>query len=230
MEFFEPLQFAINVLVQMRQQRLAVFRLVGHQQDIGVRLQVARVDPLSQQEIGDTLLSDTNDPNQEITQGVAVGVGLSKNRVVRQVDVFDLFRGDVFTLSQLEEVLHSVDDVQSAILVDFSHVTSGEPAFFVHRLGSFLGVLVVSVENLRASQLQFTAKQAVIVLQEVTHFREFSHSHFHSDSGGTQRTGHRLPLRRQRKPSKGLGKTVPLSETTGKRRLEELHRRRRDGG
>lgn len=67
-------------------------------------------------------------------------------------DVLDLLDSHVLPLAQLEDVLLAVDDAEGPIRRDLANVARVEPALRVERLLGLLLVLVVGLENGRATE------------------------------------------------------------------------------
>lgn len=90
---------------------------------------------------------DTEDGDQRRLRRVAVDVGLGQDAGVGEVDVLDALGRDVLALSELEDVLAAIDDLEAAELVDLRNVASRKPPVRVDRLGCLLGVLIVLSEQ-----------------------------------------------------------------------------------
>ena len=66
-------------------------------------------------------------------------------------NVFDLLRGDVLSLTELEDVLLAVDEFESIALDDHADVSCVQPTSLVNRLLRLLWLLVVARDNRRPS-------------------------------------------------------------------------------
>lgn len=74
-----------------------------------------------------------------------------------RVDLFDLLRGDVLSLRQLEDVLGSVDDLEGSVGQQLTDVSTVHESVLVDALVSLGLVLVVAQENGMSSQADLSS-------------------------------------------------------------------------
>lgn len=105
----------------------------------------------------EVLQIDTKDTDKSRLLGITVDKGHGNQVGVTQVDVLDTLGRDVFTLRQLEDVLLTVNNLETTQLVNFSNITSVEPPIGIDGLLGLLLVLVVLAEDTRATEKELTA-------------------------------------------------------------------------
>lgn len=66
------------------------------------------------------------------------------------ISVLELLRSNVLTLGKLEQVLLSVNNLDSMVLMDLSNISCVEPAILIQNLLSLDGVFVISREDTRS--------------------------------------------------------------------------------
>lgn len=110
-------------------------------------------------------------------EGLSVDKDLSNGGALHVV-ILKLFRGDVLSLGELEDVLRSVNDLDGSVGQDLHNVSRVDPAVIVKGFLSLLGVLEVATEHIGAEELEFSSRG--IVVGEVAQFGAVSESHFHS--------------------------------------------------
>lgn len=87
-----------------------------------------------------------NDSYIKVLQRISIKETLS-HVWTSEVNVFNLFWGNILTLTQLVNVLFSVNDLQGAIGQNYSDVSAVIPAFLVNSLFCVLLVKVVTLED-----------------------------------------------------------------------------------
>ena len=92
-----------------------------------------------------------DDRDQMISQRVSMHVDLCDNRR-ESICILDLLQSHIFTLRQLEQVLLSVDDLQSSFSVNLADITRVKPAFGVECLFCILLVAEIAFEDVLASE------------------------------------------------------------------------------
>ena len=123
------------------------------------------------------------------------------------VGVLNLLSGHILTLTQLEDVLLAVDDAQSAVGQPLANIAAAhhmlqaerthapyaivtrpvEPAFRVDRFGGLLRRLVLSTEDVRASEANLSARGSGG--RQVVHLRHVTQAHFVARHGAADVTG-----------------------------------------
>ena len=106
-------------------------------------------------ERGECLREDAKEGDEEGLQGVTMDVGLGKKGEVGEIDVFDTFGGNVFALGKFEDVLHTVDDLESTEAVDSADVAGAEPTVRENGFACFFFGTVVAGEESIAAYEQF---------------------------------------------------------------------------
>lgn len=172
-----PVQFVLlRQSLQLVQNLLPNLRVI---KELLQTCQVGRLYALAQ-DLLDQLsaldrIDDTDEDNVGL-QGVAV-YEERREQGVKSVDAFDLFQRDIFSetfrksssklmlirsnkdyspLTELHNVLHTVNDLQATTVVDYTNVPSVEPSFFVDRLGGVFGILVVALQSHRSADEDFS--------------------------------------------------------------------------
>lgn len=97
-------------------------------------------------ELFDSLLVWVDDSDAAVLEGVSVHEALF-NEGREDKDVFKLLGSDIFTLRQLEDVLRSVDDLDSAVGEDLSNVAGFEPSLLIEGLLSLVITQEVASEH-----------------------------------------------------------------------------------
>jgi hypothetical protein len=86
-----------------------------------------------------------NDGNIKVLQGVAIQEAFS-DIWTSEVNVLDLFWGDVLSLTELVNILFSINDFQGAIGQNYSDVPTVVPAILIDGLFGVFFIQVVSLE------------------------------------------------------------------------------------
>ncbi|KAH3687186.1 hypothetical protein WICPIJ_001845 [Wickerhamomyces pijperi] len=105
-----------------------------------------------QNKLEEQILIDPQNTDNVVLERITMNKDLRDEVVMRHVDVLDLLGGNVFTLRQLEEVLHTVNDLDLVLRVQLHDITGGEPALRVDGVLCGLFVLEIFVEDLWTSQ------------------------------------------------------------------------------
>jgi hypothetical protein len=168
------------VSLKSLQDGLGDFRVLGQSFE-GLAREAAGGSPLHER-----FLVRHNNTDKGGLKRVTVDEGLS-NDFVLSVDDFDLFGGNVFTLSQLEDVLDTVNNLQATLGVPFTNVTSVAPAVLVQDFGSLFGGLVVAREDTGTTDADFTTGVG-LVLRGVAHRGNVDELDFNTRDGGTDVT------------------------------------------
>ena len=97
-----------------------------------------------------------------------------------------LFESDVFTLTELDQVLDAVNDPQPAELVNHAHVARVQPAFLVDQLTRLGLVFVVAGDDVLALHANLAARVR-LVGREVTHLGNVDELHLDAGERGADR-------------------------------------------
>ena len=105
-----------------------------------------------------------------------------------RVDVLKLFRGDVLSLSQLKDVLCSVNDSDATVGQDNADVTRQQPPIF-NSLLVLLIIFEVALEDRGTFETDFSAWVGS-VLRRVSHFRNVPQADLAARNGATYVPSH----------------------------------------
>merc|ERR1719319_1384609 len=168
---------------------------------------------------GDNLGLETVTVDPDLVDGCRLGVG-----------ILDLLDGNVFSLREFENVLLPVDDRKRAVGVDATNVSSAEPAVLGQNLFRLLGHFVVTLEDDRSPDLDFTAGGVVFLLVDsllvcacVVHLRDVRKTDLTGDRWGPVVSDGGVGEGRDTTRSSGLSQTVTLHHRRVGHELDELH-------
>ncbi len=98
----------------------------------------------------------------------------------------------VLTLLQLEHILLSINDPNGQIRSNLSNIASMEPSITSNHLFCCLRHLVITLENLRPTNAQFSTRSrialAVLIRSSVFHLRDILQSHLTTHLNNSQFT------------------------------------------
>lgn len=123
-------------------------------------IDVGRVNLLAK-DVRDQLGSKSRFKNGNSNKGGAERVTVNdKGSVdgVEGVNTLNLLQRNVLALAELDDVLHAVNDLQTASGVDLSDVAGVHPSIRVDGLGGILGVVEVALEDVGAADADLTAR------------------------------------------------------------------------
>jgi hypothetical protein len=173
-----------------------------------------------------------SDSREECRQGQARATRLKRVAVNKRLSyegassvcVLDLLGSHVLALAQLEDVLLAVDDSQSTVGQPLADVTTVqdvlvrcmhahhrlqaqpvEPAFRVERFGCLLGRLVISAEDVGASEANFSARR--VRGRQIVHFRDVAQANFVARHGAADVAGRHVTNARESGGSAAPGAT-----------------------
>ena len=177
-------------------------------------------------------MASVSDSRDECRQGQARATRLKRVAVNKRLSyegassvcVLDLLGGHVLALAQLEDILLPVDDSQSTVGQPLANVTTVqdvlmqgtharhrlqaqpvEPAFRVERLGCLLGRLVVTAEEIGASEANFSARRERG--RQIVHFRHVAQANFVARHGAADVAGSHVANTRESGGSAAPGAT-----------------------
>jgi hypothetical protein len=149
--------------VQVLQNQLFDTRVVAHIFELSV-VDTVLTSPRDQ------VLEVRHDYSDEVAlQAVTVHVALQHVRALA-VNCLQELSGDVFTLSELEDVLLTINNLQLAVLSPLTNITGVEPTVLVNRFFSHLRILVVANKDVVTTQANFTALR--VAARSVTELRD----------------------------------------------------------
>lgn len=100
-------------------------------------------------------------------EGGFFGIVVYKSNVdeggVGEVDVFDVFGGDVFFLGKFEDVFFVVDDMEVIYVIDFCNVVSVELFISVDSFFGFFFIFLIFIEDIVVVDKQFVMGVGFVV-------------------------------------------------------------------
>lgn len=147
---------------------------------------------------------------------------------VESVDTLDLLESDVFTLAELDDVLDTVNDLETTLSIDLSNVTGVEPAVNESLVG-VLGVVEVSLEDVGSADADLTTGRGR-VLVGVAHLGDVLEADFIArlDHAGGAHVG-RVLSNSLGAGADSLSETVALDNVTAEADTEQLVNGSREG-
>lgn len=163
--------------IQLTQQGL--LHLLSHAQ-----LLESTSDALLLSQMGQLVLIGHCDNHCEVLRGVTVEEELNEEASLH-VDAFHLIWCHVLSLLEFEDVLFAVDNLERKTLWDeLGNITSPQPPIFSDGFRRHLIQFIVTLEDLRTSDLYFSPGSGpsllVYILGSVAHFRKIGQSDFSS--------------------------------------------------
>jgi hypothetical protein len=78
-----------------------------------------------------------------------------------RIDVFKLFWSDVLSLRELEDILCTINNLNSSIRINKTYITRTEPAIFRKSFFCSFWVLKISLENIGTLHLDFSSRRII---------------------------------------------------------------------
>mmetsp|Transcript_24508 Transcript_24508/g.38011 ORF Transcript_24508/g.38011 Transcript_24508/m.38011 type:complete len:224 (+) Transcript_24508:295-966(+) len=181
-------------------------------------MQGCRVFTVVSSPLGADFAVDNNDRDGVVAHAVAVDEVLG-DKLRLHVDVLNLLGSQVLALRQLEDVFDTINDFNSAVGQNHSHVSALEP-LTVESLGRLLRVLEVALHDTRTPEHNFASGRTVS--GQVVHVREVSQLQFDVLARATHDSSHLVTSHGNDGATSSLGKAVALDNNAVKASSEEV--------
>jgi hypothetical protein len=130
---------------------------------------------------------------------------------------FNFIRGNVLSLGKLENILLSVDDLESTIRKEHANVSSVNPAFSINSLASLFRLAEISFEIVITLVANFTTghrstSSRVNILTGIVHFGYINKFDIKTAVGTTDMSRGRISLPSDSSWSSALGLTIAFQD------------------
>jgi hypothetical protein len=134
-----------------------------------------------------------NDDGYQVSlEGVTVAEDLSDVERLLKLALY-LIRGNILSLSKLEDVLLSINNLEGTVGEEHANVTSVDPAFCIDRLAGLLRITEVTYEVIVSLVANLTSRHGntglrILILTCVVHLRDVNKFNIEATVGATNMT------------------------------------------